>query len=146
VTILVRGEGLASTMSHYLVTQIEAHPAIVVRTRTEVAEAHGQGVLAGLTMRDTATGAREEVASDGLFVLIGAEPHTGWLPLEIERDDWGYVLTGAAAGRPAAPYETSVPGVYAVGDVRSRSLKRVAAAVGEGSGCIALVHDFLAGG
>jgi len=146
VTILVRGEGLASTMSHYLVTQIEAHPAIAVRTRTELAEAHGHGVLAGLTMRDTATGAREEVASDGLFVLIGAEPHTGWLPPEIERDDWGYVLTGAAAGRPAAPYETSVPGVYAVGDVRSRSLKRVAAAVGEGSGCIALVHDFLAGG
>ena len=145
VTILVRGEGLASTMSHYLVTQIEAHPAIAVRTRTEVTSAHGQGLLAGLTLRDTATGAREDVASDGLFVLIGAQPHTGWLPPEVERDDWGYVLTGPAVGRPAAPYETAVPGVYAVGDVRSRSIKRVAAAVGEGSGCVALVHDFLAG-
>jgi thioredoxin reductase (NADPH) len=145
VTILVRGEGLASTMSHYLVTQIEAHPRIAVRTRTEVAGAHGAGELAGLTLRDAATGAREEVASAGLFVLIGAEPHTGWLPPEVERDAWGYVLTGAEAGRPATPYETTVPGVYAVGDVRSRSLKRVAAAVGEGSACIAHVHDFLAG-
>lgn len=155
VTILVRGAGLAETMSQYLVTQIAAHPRISVRTHVEVAGGSGPGHLSELDLRDTAAnGATETVAADALFVLIGAEPRTGWLPVEIERDGWGYVVTGGGLGtprgwpldRPPSPFETSVPGIYAVGDVRHRSQKRVASAVGEGSGVIAHVHDFLAPG
>ncbi|HEY7070680.1 MAG TPA: NAD(P)/FAD-dependent oxidoreductase, partial [Acidimicrobiales bacterium] len=155
VTILVRGAGLAQTMSQYLVTQIAAHPRISVRTRVEVVGGSGPGHLAELDLRDTTGEATtESVAADALFVLIGAEPRTGWLPGEIQRDGWGYVVTGADLGtpqgwpldRPPSPFETSVPGIYAVGDVRHRSQKRVASAVGEGSGVIAHVHDFLAPG
>jgi thioredoxin reductase (NADPH) len=158
VTILVRGAGLAQTMSQYLVTQIAAHPRIAVRTHVEVAGASGPGRLAALDLRDTAGDGTTTVPADALFVLIGAEPHTGWLPPDVARDDWGYVVTGADLGphgtpppgwpleRAPAPFETSVPGIYAVGDVRHRSQKRVASAVGEGSGVIAHVHDHLAPG
>jgi thioredoxin reductase (NADPH) len=153
VTILVRGAGLAQTMSHYLITEIGAHPRITVRTHTEIVDSDGRGRIESLDLRDTRTGATESVAADALFVLIGAEPHTAWLPPEIERDEWGYVITGAdlvdtdrhsGRGRPPLPYETSIAGIFAVGDVRHRSIKRVASAVGEGSTCISLVHDYLA--
>src|SRR5262249_16944676 len=139
VTLLVRGAALASTMSQYLITQIAGHPRIAVRTDVEVVGGGGDGgpdhlvARAGPTSGRRASGGREPVAADALFVLIGAEPHTGWLPPAVVRDGWGFVVTGADLESPAAsPYATSVPGVFAVGDVRHRSQKRVAAAVGEG--------------
>ena len=156
VTILVRGAGVAQTMSQYLVTEIAAHPRIAVRTHTEIAGGAGDGHLESLDVRDTRTGTTETVASDALFVLIGAEPRTAWLPPEIERDEWGYIVTGTdltdarrdprrtLGGYSPMQYETSSPGIFAVGDVRHRSVKRVASAVGEGSTCISLVHAYLA--
>jgi thioredoxin reductase (NADPH) len=156
VTVLVRGEGLAQTMSQYLVTEIGAHPRISVRTRVEVVDADGHGRLEHLTLLDRASGATEHVPADALFVLIGAEPHTDWLPAAVQRDQWGFIVTGADLLRdgalPAAwtldrspmLLETSVPGVFAVGDVRHRSIKRVASAVGEGSVCVSVIHEYLA--
>jgi thioredoxin reductase (NADPH) len=157
VILLVRGDGLAQTMSSYLVTEINANPRIAVRTHVQVVDGTGRGRLDALVLENTSDGSVETVDADALFVLIGAQPHTDWLPGEIERDDWGYVVTGhdllggSASGRgwplerPPLQYETSVPGVFAVGDVRHRSTKRVASAVGEGSTCIAHVHEYLAG-
>jgi thioredoxin reductase (NADPH) len=156
VTILVRGAGLAESMSEYLVTEISARPGITVRPHVEVVGGGGDGRLESLTLRDKTTGRTETIPAFALFVLIGAEPRTGWLPAEIERDTWGYVVTGHdlvrggstpdgwPLDRPPMLLETSVPGVFAVGDVRHRSIKRVASAVGEGATCIALVHDYLA--
>ena len=158
VTILVRGSGLAESMSEYLVTQIAATPNIAVRAHQEVVGAGDGERLRHLTVRDVRSGATSEEAADALFVLIGAQPYTEWLPSEIERDPWGYVVTGRdlsvdggpPAGwplsRPPMLLETSAPGVFAVGDVRHRSLKRVASAVGEGSTAITLVHAYLAEG
>jgi thioredoxin reductase (NADPH) len=137
VTIVCRGRALASSMSQYLRAEIGAHPNVVVRLGTEVVDARGDSRLEAIELRDD-DGARW-VPADALFVLIGARPRTDWLPLEIERDESGYVLTGEdleeAVGLERQPFmlETSMPGVFAVGDVRSRSVKRVAAAVGEGS-------------
>jgi thioredoxin reductase (NADPH) len=108
-----------------------------------------------LELSDTVTRTSETRSTDALFVLIGAEPLTTWLPEEIDRDEWGYIVTGTdlvdiepearrvSSGRSPTQYETSVPGIFAVGDVRHRSVKRVASAVGEGSTCISLVHDYL---
>ena len=156
VTVLVRGADLTRSMSDYLVTEISARPNIAVRTHVEVIAGAGTGHLERLTLRDSATGKVETVPAFALFVLIGAEPRTDWLPPRIERDSWGYVITGhdllhagkAPAGwpldRPPMLLEASVPGVFAVGDVRHRSIKRVASAVGEGAICISLVHDYLA--
>jgi len=110
-----------------------------VRTGIEVAGGAGEGKLERLGLRD-ASGAISEVEADALFVLIGARPGTGWLPPEIERDEWGYVLAG---GPDRQMHETSLPGVFAVGDVRHASMKRVASAVGEGSVVIQQVHRYL---
>jgi thioredoxin reductase (NADPH) len=151
VTILVRGPGLAATMSDYLVTTISGTPNISVRTDTEVAEAHGAGRLEQLSLRDRVTGRVEQVPAHALFILIGGQPHTGWLPPEIEVDRSGFVLTGpdladasrAANDRPPLLLETSVPGIFAAGDVRHRSVKRVASAVGEGAIAVTLVHQYL---
>ncbi len=157
VTILVRGPGLAQTMSEYLITEIGANPTIDVRTHTEVIGGDGHGQLEQLRLRDRSTATTTTVPADALFVLIGAQPHTNWLPDDIARDEWGYVVTGAELSRGESPtsrpepepapapmlLETSAAGVFAVGDVRHRSVKRVASAVGEGSICIALVHDHL---
>jgi thioredoxin reductase (NADPH) len=155
VTILVRGAGLAQTMSQYLITEISAHPRITVRTHAEIVGGHGHGRLVSLELSDTVTRTSETRSTDALFVLIGAEPLTTWLPEEIDRDEWGYIVTGTdlvdiepearrvSSGRSRTQYETSVPGIFAVGDVRHRSVKRVASAVGEGSTCISLVHDYL---
>jgi len=119
------------------------------------ADRRSEGRLASLTLRDRRSGATETVPATALFVLIGAEPHTGWLPQAIQRDRWGFIVTGADLlqdGRPPPPwtperlpllFESSMPGVFAVGDVRHGSVKRVAAAVGEGSVAIRLVHDYL---
>ena len=142
VTLVVRGAALADSMSSYLREEIDATPNIDVLLSTAVVGGDGQIRLEALTLRDNLTGATREVAADALFVLIGARPHTEWLPREIERDDHGFVVTGTdldrttsewGVDRPPFPLETSVPGVFAVGDVRAGSLKRVAAAVGEGS-------------
>ncbi len=156
VTILVRGDALAPSMSDYLIRQIDGTPNIAVRINTQVVTAHGSERLEGLDLRNSATGATETVAADGLFVLIGVDPHTDWLAERLVRDARGFILTGhdllGADGKPITgwplarpPYhlETSLPGIFAVGDVRSGSMKRVASAVGEGATAISLIHHYL---
>ena len=142
VTMVARGADLGTTMSSYLVTEIGKTANIRVRLATEVTGGDGQCSLESLTLRDRASGGTETVAAAALFVMIGAEPRTTWLPGSIERDDQGFIRTGQdlhQAGelpaawlplkRPPLPLETSVPGVFAAGDVRYRSIKRVASAV-----------------
>ena len=140
VTVIVRGPSLRPRMSDYLVREIEAAPNVSVETNTEIAEANGEHRLRSLVLRDRGTGATREAEATGAFILIGAAPRTEWLPDEIARDDRGFVLTGAdrPGGGPGegAPLETTLPGVFAAGDVRHGSEKRVAAAVGEGSTAI----------
>jgi len=151
VTILCRGDGLESSMSRYLIDQIAARPSIHVLTQSQVVAAHGDLALEAIEVHHRATGATVRLKSGGLYVLIGADAQTAWLPPEIALDRNGYVLTGSdvrAAGRwelDRDPYllETSVPGIFACGDVRFSPVKRVAAAVGEGSMAIALVHQYL---
>jgi thioredoxin reductase (NADPH) len=150
VTILVRGSSL-SEMSDYLVRDLDARDNIDVRLSTVVVEARGDNRLRRLVLRDSANDRTEEVPATGVFIMIGASPRTEWLPANVARDERGYVLTGTSIpehvqGGPAASLETSVPGVLAVGDVRAGSMKRVAAAVGEGSTAVRLVHDYLAAG
>lgn len=152
VTILVRRDGLAETMSQYLVGEIEASPAITVQPRTVVADGGGDGRLEWLELQDTRTGERTRHEAAGLFLLLGAEPHCEWLPEQVRRDERGFVLTGREVPRedwgdgvPPADLATSVPGVFAAGDIRSGSMKRVAAATGEGSSVVPLVHTHLAG-
>ena len=150
VTILVRSQSLAASMSDYLIRQIEAAPNVDVCYRCEVAGGGGSGHLEDLLLRNRDSGETELVPAAGLFVLIGAQPFTGWLPESIERDQWGFMLTGPDTGqrwplqRPPFPLETTVPGVFAVGDVRHGSIQRVASAVGDGSIAIRLIHDYLA--
>ena len=151
VTILYRGETLEKSMSQYLVDQLATRANIRVLYRTEVIAAHGDSALEAIDVRDAATGETTRLASGGLFIFIGADAETAWLPPEIALDQKGYVLTGPdvrAAGRwqlDRDPYllETSVPGIFACGDVRFSPVKRVAAAVGEGSMAIAFVHQYL---
>ena len=147
VAILVRGQSLAQSMSAYLRDEIAA-AGIKVRYRTEVAGGGGDGRLAWLSLRDEAAGTIGKVDAGGLFILIGARPHTSWLPPQIERDHWGFIMTGpditTPAARPPQMYETSMPGVFAVGDARHGSVKRVASAVGEGSVVIPQVEHYLA--
>jgi thioredoxin reductase (NADPH) len=154
VVLLVRAATLADTMSQYLVARITATPNIEVRYRSEVVAATGDGHLEALSLADRRTGAVEEVASSWLFVFIGASPRTAWLGSEVVRDHKGFIVTGQdLAALPAlrwplarAPFalETSVPGVFAAGDVRLDSMKRVASAVGEGAMAVHLVHRYLA--
>jgi len=150
VTILVRSQSLAASMSDYLVRQIDNTANVYVRYRSEVAGGGGDGRLEHVLVRDRDSGRTESLPAGGLFVLIGAEPFTGWLPDAIARDQWGFILTGPDAAPhwplPRAPFlfETTTPGVFAVGDVRHGSVKRVASAVGEGSVAIRFVHDYLA--
>lgn len=152
VTLVVRAASLEAGMSHYLVQQVTATPNIDVRTGTEVVDGGGDARLERLVLRTRADGAEETVAADSLFLMIGARPRTDWLPPEIERDAAGFVRTGPdlsadaqrAFGRAPLGFETSLPGVFAVGDVRSGSVKRVAAAVGAGSIAIQQVHQLLA--
>jgi thioredoxin reductase (NADPH) len=169
VTLLVRSGSLAESMSQYLITAIAATPNIDIRYRVEVVGGGGEGRLERLELKDRQSGEVEAVPAAALFVLIGAQPFTHWLPSAVVRDQWGYVVTGAQSGvashavttsppvsdnapsttRPGdvrAPLllETNLPGVFAVGDVRQGSVKRVAAGAGEGSICIRLVHEYLA--
>ncbi|HET7013318.1 MAG TPA: FAD-dependent oxidoreductase [Streptosporangiaceae bacterium] len=155
VTILVRGPSLRKSMSHYLVEQVEAVENITVRTCTEVVEGFGDKHLERLTLRDANTGSTETIDAQWMFIFIGAAPLTDWLDGTVVRDPRGFVLSGPdlplVGGRPVgwplerAPYhlETSVPGVFAAGDVRAESAKRVASAVGEGAMAVMLVHRYL---
>jgi thioredoxin reductase (NADPH) len=152
VTLVVRAQSLEAGMSTYLIRAVEATPNIDVRTGTTVVGGGGEGHLGHLVLRSKDTGEEETSAADGLFVLIGADPHTDWLPRAIARERHGFLLTGDELldrdewpldRRPFA-LETSMPGVFAAGDVRHASVKRVASAVGEGSIAIQLVHAFLA--
>jgi thioredoxin reductase (NADPH) len=154
VTVLVRGASLAGSMSDYLIRQIGATPNVNVCYRVQAAGGTGTGHLESLVLQDTGSGARRSVPAGALFVLIGAQPHTEWLAGTVARDQRGFILTGpglpAGTGgrrwhpaRPALPLETSLPGVFAAGDVRHGSVKRVAAAVGEGAATIPLVHRYL---
>ena len=152
VTLLVRGHSLATSMSDYLVTEIAGTPGVRVRLHTEVAAAHGDHRLTELVLRDRASGRDETVPAAALFVMIGATPHTDWLPGDVARDQRGFILTGrdlpgkdrAETGQPIPlPLETSLPGVFAAGDVHAGSVQRVASAVGEGSVAIPQVHQHL---
>jgi len=152
VTMLARGDSLARSMSEYLIREIEATGNITVRLRTEISDGHGTGHLEALTLCDRRSGRPERVPATALFVLIGGEPRTQWLPEEVERR-WGYMMTGrdVAGGGQQWPLdraplllETSMPGVFAVGDARYGSIKRVASAVGDGATAVRLVHEYLA--
>jgi len=157
VTLVVRGDSLQRSMSYYLVQQLAQQDRINVRTCTEIVEAHGADHLERLSLRDNATGQAQDVDADYLFVFIGAAPRTEWLDGVVTRDQRGFVVAGpdlAAGGERApgwildrAPFhlETSVPGVFAAGDVRAESAKRVASAVGEGALAVMLVHRYLEG-
>jgi thioredoxin reductase (NADPH) len=156
VTILYRGDSLAKSMSRYLIDTIEDTPNITVRTNAEVAAAHGDEQLERITVRDTAGGVEEEMGLAAMFVFIGARPQTEWLPDDVARDKRGFVLAGSELlledVRPRwrlerNPYllETTMPGLFVAGDVRSQSMKRVASAVGEGSMAVSFVHEYLAG-
>ena len=156
VTILYRGDNLAKSMSRYLIDTIEDTPNITVRTNAEVAAAHGEEQLERITVRDTAGGAEQEMELAAMFVFIGARPQTEWLPDAVARDKRGFVLAGSELlledVRPRwrlerNPYllETTMPGLFVAGDVRSQSMKRVASAVGEGSMAVSFVHEYLAG-
>jgi thioredoxin reductase (NADPH) len=150
VTVVVRADFLDAGMSHYLVQLITSTANIDVRVGTSVVDGGGDGHLEHLVLRDR-SGTLETVPADALFVMIGAKPHTDWLPPSVRRDEQGFVLTGPAVedGWPLArsPFllETSLPGVFAAGDVRHGSVKRVASAVGEGSVAIQMLHEFFAG-
>ena len=155
VSIAIRSDDLAERMSRYLIERIEADPHIEVLTCTEVRALGGDSHLANVTLEHTATGERRDVGCSGLFCFIGAVPATGWLHGALELDAKGFILTDRAlpasvtngplfATRDPLPLETSIPGVFAVGDVRNGSIKRVAAAVGEGSSAVRSVHDHLA--
>jgi thioredoxin reductase (NADPH) len=152
VTMVVRGTGLGATMSDYLVTVIAETPNVEVLVGTEVVDGAGVGGLSSVTLLDRGNGTRRDVPAGALFVLIGAEPRTEWLAGAVARDERGFVLTGRDIGRaggwplrrPPLLLETSIPGVFAAGDVRARSVKRVAAATGEGATAVQLVHEYLA--
>jgi len=153
VTLLVRGDSFARSMSSYLVRAIESTPNVVVRHRTEVVDGAGDGPLESITLADRANDTIEEVSAAALFIMIGGEPHTGWLLDEIARNEHGYLITGRdLLGQPEVHWkcdrepltlETSMPGVFAAGDARQGSIKRVASAVGEGATVVRLVHEHL---
>jgi thioredoxin reductase (NADPH) len=151
VTLVIRAEAIGKGMSHYLCQEVAATPNIEVMTSTTVVGGGGDGHLDHLILRDSATGREETVSADGLFILIGAHPNTDWLPDEIARDGKGFIFTGEdippdlewPLQRSPMPLETSMHCVFAAGDVRLGSVKRVASAVGEGSVAIQLVHGLL---
>jgi thioredoxin reductase (NADPH) len=155
VTLLVRADNLEKSMSHYLIRQVRETPNVEVRLATDVVALHGDDHLEAVTVCDGATGTQETLPGGYLFVFIGAEPRTDWLDGVVERDERGFVLTGTdllvegnrprgwPVDRDPSFLEASVPGVFASGDVRANSVKRVASAVGEGAMAIQLVHRYL---
>jgi thioredoxin reductase (NADPH) len=157
VTLLVRGDTLEKSMSEYLIAELRGLPNVSVRLGVEVVDGEGDEQLLAVAVRDRSTGAVERVPTAGLFVMIGAEPHTEWLDGIVDRDDRGFILTGNALSRSGdgrsgwplerAPtlLETSVPGVFAAGDIRHASVKRVTTAMGDGATVVQLVHQHLEG-
>jgi thioredoxin reductase (NADPH) len=154
VHLLIRGGDLEENMSRYLVDQLERHPRVDILFHTEVRELIGDGALRAVVVEDNQTGQRRSLDARAMYVFIGAEPHVGWLRDQLALDDHGFILTGPGAikdsegqteylGRPPFLLETSRPGIFAAGDVRSGSIKRVAAAVGEGAMTVRLVHEHL---
>ena len=156
VQVVIRGESLRITMSQYLIDQIATTPNIRLRTRTELAGVEGDGHVERATLTSTADGATTIEAVDAVFVFIGTRPRSDWLPDEVVRDSRGFVLTGRdlmtdpeyprvwKETREPASLETSVPGVFAAGDIRASAMNRVASAVGEGSMVVRFVHEYLA--
>ncbi|HWT07169.1 MAG TPA: NAD(P)/FAD-dependent oxidoreductase, partial [Xanthomonadales bacterium] len=148
VTLVVRGDNLERTMSHYLIAQLRTKANIDVETRTTVVRVGGGAHLETVTTRTEPHGEERERDAGALFAFIGADAETAWLPAAIERDERGYLRTGRdieawAHDRPPFPLETSMPGIFAAGDVRSTSVKRVASGVGEGSMVVAYIHEYL---
>ena len=154
VTLLVRGDSLDKGMSDYLIQQILRIPNVEVRLRTQVVGVAGEHTLERVTLKDEASAQTETAGAAALYVLIGADPHTEWLAGTLQRDPYGFILTGPGVrraealwnlDRPPTRLETSIPGVYAAGDVRHGSVKRVASAVGEGAVAVQYVHEYLGG-
>ena len=150
VTLIVRAASLEQGMSDYLVRDIRQRSNVEVRLQTEVIDGGGEKMLERIVLRDRVSGKTETLPADVLFALVGAQPHTDWLGAAVERERGGYIVTGrdlsrrAAAGeREPLPLETSMPGVFAVGDVRARSVKRIASAVGEGSIAVQYIHTYM---
>jgi thioredoxin reductase (NADPH) len=156
ITILTIGQSLAETMSQYLIDQVEATENIHVRTGVTVSAVQGEDHLESVTIRDEAGGGEEAAPAVALFIYIGAQPRTDWLENQVACDDQGYILTGEAVieagatdrfralGREPHFLESSVPGIFAAGDIRSGSVKRIASSVGEGAMAVTLIHQYLA--
>src|SRR5579863_1724403 len=156
VVMLIRGNSLASTMSHYLIEQIQTTSNIEVLTQRSVSEVHGDTRLTAITIKNTATGETAQLPASSLFIFIGAQPRTEWLPGEVQRDDRGFILSGPDLlrdgkgpngwnlDRDPGLLESSVPGIFVVGDVRHGSVKRVASGVGEGAVVVQFIHQYLA--
>lgn len=150
VTIVIRGQSLAASMSDYLLSELNAIANVTIRASTDVVGASGDTRLEHLVLRDRNSGSATTVKAASLFVMIGGKPYTDWLPAEVERDDYGYILTGKDISsfpleRGPLFLETSLPGVFAVGDARHGATRRVAPSVGSGATAISLVHQYLAG-
>ncbi|HLZ97942.1 MAG TPA: FAD-dependent oxidoreductase [Steroidobacteraceae bacterium] len=143
VRVLVRGSSLAASMSSYLSSRLEADPRIAIEYGAEVSALHGADHLEAVTFRDAKTGASRVVDTRALFVMVGAAPNTEWLSGLVKLDDKGFVITGSGTGSAASPFATSMPGIFAVGDVRAGSVKRVASSVGEGSVVISKVWEYV---
>jgi thioredoxin reductase (NADPH) len=143
VRVLVRGASLAASMSSYLSSRLKADPRITIQYGAEVSELHGGDHLESLAIRDVKSGISRVVETRALFIMVGAAPNTEWLKGLVKLDDKGFVVTGDGTGRAASPFATSLPGIFAVGDVRAGSVKRVASSVGEGSVVISKVWEFV---
>jgi thioredoxin reductase (NADPH) len=143
VRVLVRGESLAASMSSYLSSRLQADPNIEIEFGADVTALHGAGHLEGITIRSVKTGAVRVIDTRALFIMVGASPNTEWLSGLVDLDAQGFVITGSGAGMPASPFASSRPGIFAVGDVRAGSVKRVASSVGEGSVVISKVWEFV---